>query len=98
VECINKNKKYSIIIDMNPEKYQEDIKKVKNLLKNEGCKVVYLFGSMAIGKIHKNSDIDIGISGLPPRNFLRYMLIWIKNCQIKLILLILIFKRIFIIF
>jgi predicted nucleotidyltransferase len=71
----DKNKKYSKIIDMDleqiPEKYQEDIKKARNLLKNEGCKVVYLFGSMVTGKIHKNSDIDIGISGLPPQKFFK---------------------------
>jgi predicted nucleotidyltransferase len=52
-----------------PEKYQEDIKKAAALLKNEGCKTVYLFGSMVTGKIHANSDIDIGIKGLPPENF-----------------------------
>jgi predicted nucleotidyltransferase len=54
-----------------PEKYQEDIKKATNLLKNEGCKSIYLFGSMVTGKIRDNSDIDIGISGLPPQNFFR---------------------------
>jgi len=54
-----------------PEKYQEDIKKATNLLKNEGCKAVFLFGSMVTGKIHQNSDIDIGIKGLPPRKFFR---------------------------
>jgi predicted nucleotidyltransferase len=60
-------------MDMNkiPEKYQEDIKKAANLLKNEGCKTVYLFGSMVTGKIHQNSDIDIGIKGLPAENFFK---------------------------
>jgi predicted nucleotidyltransferase len=60
-------------MDLNkiPEKYQEDIKKAANLLKNEGCKAVYLFGSMVTGKIHENSDIDIGIKGLPPKRFFR---------------------------
>jgi predicted nucleotidyltransferase len=52
-----------------PVKYQEDIEKATNLLKNEGCKSIYLFGSLITGKIHENSDIDIGISGLPPKNF-----------------------------
>ncbi|GHV86335.1 hypothetical protein AGMMS50230_19430 [Spirochaetia bacterium] len=58
-------------MDLNkiPEKYQEDIKIAANLLKNEGCKAVYLFGSMVTGKIHANSDIDIGITGLPPKKF-----------------------------
>jgi predicted nucleotidyltransferase len=54
-----------------PEKYQDDIKKAANLLKNEGCKSVFLFGSMVTGKIHQNSDIDIGIMGLPPGKFFR---------------------------
>jgi len=54
-----------------PEKYQEDIKKAASLLKNEGCTAVFLFGSMVTGKIHQNSDIDIGIKGLPPKKFFR---------------------------
>ena len=54
-----------------PEKYQEDIKKTTSLLRNEGCKAVFLFGSMVTGKIHQNSDIDIGIKGLPPKKFFR---------------------------
>jgi len=60
-------------MDMNeiPEKYQEDIKKAVIILKNEGCKAVYLFGSMVTGKIHQNSDIDIGITGLPAKNYFR---------------------------
>jgi predicted nucleotidyltransferase len=60
-------------MDLNkiPEKYQEDIKKATNLLKNEGCKTVYLFGSMVTGKIHQNSDIDIGIKGLPAEKFFK---------------------------
>ena len=52
-----------------PLKYQKDIEVATNLLKNEGCQSVYLFGSMVTGKIHQNSDIDIGIKGLPPEKF-----------------------------
>jgi len=58
-------------MDKIPEKYQEDIKKAVIFLKNEGCKAVYLFGSMITGKIHDNSDIDIGITGLPPKKYFR---------------------------
>jgi predicted nucleotidyltransferase len=54
-----------------PLKYKRDIEKAANLLKNEGCKAVYLFGSMVTGKIHQHSDIDIGITGLPPKKFFR---------------------------
>ena len=54
-----------------PEIYQDDIKKATNLLKKEGCKTVFLFGSMVTGNIHQNSDIDIGIMGLPPKKYFR---------------------------
>ena len=54
-----------------PIKYREDIQKATQLLKNEGCETVYLFGSMVTGKIYTNSDIDIGIKGLPPENFFK---------------------------
>jgi predicted nucleotidyltransferase len=54
-----------------PPKYQNDIEIAKNLLKNEGCQSVFLFGSMVTGKIHQNSDIDIGIKGLPPEKYFR---------------------------
>jgi predicted nucleotidyltransferase len=54
-----------------PSEYKKDIEIATNLLKNEGCQSIYLFGSMVTGKIHQNSDIDIGIKGLPPGNFFR---------------------------
>jgi predicted nucleotidyltransferase len=52
-----------------PSKYKKDI--ATNFLKNEGCQSIYLFGSLVTGKIHQNSDIDIGIKGLPPEKFIR---------------------------
>jgi predicted nucleotidyltransferase len=54
-----------------PQKYKTDIEKATNLLKSEGCKTIYLFGSMVTGKIHQNSDIDIGIKGLPAEYFFK---------------------------
>jgi predicted nucleotidyltransferase len=65
-------KQNEAIVKLNiPQKYQKDIEKATTLLKNEGCAAVYLFGSMVTGKIRENSDIDIGIKGLPPGNFFR---------------------------
>ena len=54
-----------------PENYQEDIERAANLLKSEGCKSVFLFGSMVTGQIRQGSDIDMGIMGLPPKKFFR---------------------------
>ena len=48
-----------------PQKFQKDIELAKNLLKNEGCQSIYLFGSLVNGNSHDGSDIDIGIKGLP---------------------------------
>jgi predicted nucleotidyltransferase len=52
-----------------PIKYRKDIEIATNLLKNEGCQAVYLFGSLVTGKNHDESDIDIGIKGLPKGKF-----------------------------
>jgi predicted nucleotidyltransferase len=52
-----------------PPKYQKDIEIAINLLKNAGCEAIFLFGSLVTGKINDNSDIDIGIKGLPNGKF-----------------------------
>ena len=52
-----------------PPKYQKDIEMATNLLKKEGCQSIYLFGSLVTGKNHDESDIDIGINGLPKGKF-----------------------------
>ena len=54
-----------------PDEYKKNIDIAVDLLKREGCHSVYLFGSMVTGPIHKKSDIDIGIKGLPPEIFYR---------------------------
>ena len=56
-------------MDRIPENYQKDIKKATDLLKNEGCEAVYLFGSLVTGNFHDNSDIDIEIKGIPKGKF-----------------------------
>jgi len=53
-----------------PLKYQKDIQNATNFLKNEGCEAIFLFGSLVTGKIRDDSDIDIGIKGLPKGKFL----------------------------
>jgi len=54
-----------------PPKYEKDVENATLLLKNEGCKNIYLFGSLVTGKFNQNSDIDIGIKGLPRNKFLK---------------------------
>ena len=52
-----------------PPKFRQDIEKATNILKNAGCRSVYLFGSLVTGQNHDDSDIDIGIKGLPKGKF-----------------------------
>jgi predicted nucleotidyltransferase len=54
-----------------PIKYRQDIENATKILKNEGCKAVFLFGSLVTGKITDNSDIDIGIKGYPTGKFFK---------------------------
>jgi len=41
------------------------------VLKEEGAREVYLFGSLAKGRERPGSDIDLAVSGLPPERFFR---------------------------
>jgi len=59
-------------MDVNiPVKYQKDVENATYLLKNEGCKDIFLFGSLVTGKLNEYSDIDIGVKGLPRKKFLK---------------------------
>lgn len=52
-----------------PDSYQKDIKKATQILKENGAKEIFIFGSIANGKFNKNSDIDIAVKGLDEKNF-----------------------------
>lgn len=52
-----------------PNSYQEDIKKATNILKENGAKEVFIFGSIANGKFNEHSDIDIAVRGLEQKKF-----------------------------
>lgn len=41
------------------------------VLKDSGAKTVYLFGSAATGTMRDGSDVDLAVSGLPPKNFFK---------------------------
>jgi predicted nucleotidyltransferase len=63
---------YNQVMEINvPQKYRKDIEIATNLLKNEGCQSIYLFGSLVTGKNHDGSDIDLGIKGLSPEKICR---------------------------
>lgn len=53
------------IIKKVPKKYREDVQRGIDILKEAGCKEVYLFGSLINGNEREGSDIDIAVRGCP---------------------------------
>lgn len=49
--------------------YENDLKNIADFLSKNGAKEVYLFGSFVRNEADSNSDFDIGVRGLPPKNF-----------------------------
>lgn len=49
----------------------EKLERAVKILKDAGASEVYLFGSQALGTAHADSDVDLGVRGLPPRQYFR---------------------------
>lgn len=47
------------------------IEQAARILKSEGAREVYLFGSEATGTAGDRSDVDLAVTGLPPASFYR---------------------------
>ncbi len=52
-----------------PEDLDHLLSESAEILHKEGASEVYVFGSAATGRMHEGSDIDLAVSGLPPRKF-----------------------------
>lgn len=52
-----------------PTAYREDVEKAVKILRNVGCKEVYLLGSLAEGNAREGSDIDLAVRGCPSGTF-----------------------------
>jgi predicted nucleotidyltransferase len=48
-----------------PQAYHQDILRAIKILKEAGCTHVFLFGSLAVGEVRDESDIDLAIRGCP---------------------------------
>lgn len=46
-------------------KYEKDINKAIQILKESGCEEIFLFGSVASQDVKAKSDIDLAIRGCP---------------------------------
>lgn len=49
------------------------IRAAATLLMSRGATEVYLFGSVATGRLRDDSDVDLAVVGLPPEVFFRAM-------------------------
>jgi len=52
-----------------PEELKKDISLAAGILVENGCKEVYVFGSIANGSYTADSDIDLAAVGLPKSRF-----------------------------
>ena len=52
---------------------KEKIQKAAEVLKSFGATEVYVFGSVATDTYNEDSDIDLAVSGIPPKKFFAAM-------------------------
>jgi len=55
------------------EEYRTDVSRAVEICRAEGCREVYVFGSVAAGRHRPGSDLDIGVRGCPPERFYRLL-------------------------
>ena len=56
-----------------PDEYRADVARAVEICKAEGCRDVFIFGSVAIGRLRPQSDLDIGVRGCPTKHFYRLL-------------------------
>lgn len=54
-----------------PEDIRQDIARGVAILKSGGCSEIYVFGSVAEGRVGAESDIDFAVRGCPPEQFFK---------------------------
>jgi predicted nucleotidyltransferase len=52
-----------------PARYHADIERAVHILKEGGCREVFLFGSLATGEFGNTPDIDLAVTGCPKGTF-----------------------------
>ena len=53
--------------------YRSDLTRAAEICKAEGCRDIYVFGSVAVGAPGPRSDLDIAVRGCPPERFYRLL-------------------------
>lgn len=55
------------------ERTEDLLRRGAALLRAAGAREVYVFGSVATGRTHEGSDVDLAVAGLPPESFFATM-------------------------
>ena len=55
------------------EEYRADVDRAAEICREEGCREVYVLGSVAAGRHGRRSDLDIGVRGCRPEDFYRLL-------------------------
>ena len=56
-----------------PDEYRADVARAVEICKAEGCRDVFIFGSVATGQHRPQSDLDIAVRGCPTEHFYRLL-------------------------
>jgi predicted nucleotidyltransferase len=64
-----RKRKRTCRVEQLPVDYRSDVEKAIGILTAEGCKEIYLFGSLVNGNTSPKSDIDLAVNGLNDRIF-----------------------------
>ena len=54
-----------------PDSIKRDVARGVAILKEAGCQQVYVFGSVAEGRVRPGSDIDFAVRGCPAKRFFK---------------------------
>jgi predicted nucleotidyltransferase len=58
-------------IEKFPKSHRKDIREAVDILRKEGCKEIYIFGSLVHGDPSDKSDIDLAVKGLKKRHYFK---------------------------
>ena len=56
-----------------PDEYRADVARAVEICKAEGCRDIFIFGSVAAGRSRSRSDLDIAVRGCPTEHFYRLL-------------------------
>ncbi len=60
-------------INQIPASHRHDVEKALEILREAGCREIYIFGSLVDGAVTSKSDIDLAVKGIPPEFYFKVL-------------------------